>query len=193
MKIDNPLVWLAAGLLIVSLVYFFVPFDYDHILQNPGQLGYAGVFFVMLISNATIFLPLPGLAIVAAFGPLPGVNPLLVGVAAGLGGGVGEVTGYILGRGGEKALMARNPERYNKVRGWLEKHGIITIIILAAIPNPAFDLVGIVAGALKYEWWKFGIAAIIGNTVKCVVIATFSWAAAYYIGSSLMALALLFV
>jgi len=43
--------------------------------------------------------------------------------------------------------------------------------VLAAIPNPVFDVVGIVAGGLKYDWRKFLLAAVLGNIVKAMYVA----------------------
>ena len=47
-------------------------------------LGYPGIFLVALIANATILLPAPGAALVAAVGAI--FNPIGVGLAAGTGG-----------------------------------------------------------------------------------------------------------
>ncbi|HLD85636.1 MAG TPA: DedA family protein, partial [archaeon] len=51
--------------------------------------GYLGVFLAMLIVNASVFLPLPGFVIIVAAAAF--LNPLLVGVAAALGGAIGEL------------------------------------------------------------------------------------------------------
>jgi uncharacterized membrane protein YdjX (TVP38/TMEM64 family) len=131
--------------------------------------GYVGIFFVMLISSASVILPAPGLAVVFAAGKF--LNPLLVGIFAGLGAGIGELTGYLAGKGGREA--AAGNAHFARVEKWMMKNGFITILVLAAIPNPIFDLVGIAAGALKYDWKKFLLAAIIGNVIKATYIAYF--------------------
>ena len=53
-------------------------------IEEFQALGYPGIFLVALIANATILLPAPGAALVAAVGAI--FNPLGVGLAAGTGG-----------------------------------------------------------------------------------------------------------
>ena len=48
----------------------------------------------------------------------------------------------------------------------MEKYGDITILVLAFIPNPLFDLAGMVAGILKMPVWKFLIYCVIGKILK---------------------------
>ncbi len=179
MHFDRHLLLIVLALALAGAIYFSGISVYAQ--QHLVEFGYFGAFVIMLFSNATIFLPLPGLAAIVGLSAVPGINPILLGIASGIGGGIGEGTGYILGRGGENEIMKRTPALYKKVRDWMERHGVVTIVILGSIPNPAFDIVGIAAGALKYEWWKFMLAAIMGNVIKCALVASFSWAAAYYL------------
>ena len=53
----------------------------------------------------------------------------------------------------------------------MEKYGDITILVLAFIPNPLFDLAGIIAGILKMPVWKFLIYCIIGKVLKMMIFA----------------------
>ena len=66
----------------------------DHV-EEFAELGFFGAFLIMLIANATVILPAPGLAVIFAMGAV--LNPLGVGLSAGLGGALGEVTGYLAG------------------------------------------------------------------------------------------------
>ena len=132
-----------------------------------GAYGYLGVFIVAVIGNATVFLPVPGIAMVFASGSV--LNPLIVGLVSGVGEPLGELTGYMAGFGGSAVFEER--DRYERLKGWMKRHGFLTLLVLSAIPNPLFDLAGMTAGALKYPVWKFLLACWIGKTVKAVAIA----------------------
>ncbi len=136
-------------------------------LRQLEKLSYAGGFLAMLIGNATIILPVPGLILIFALGRA--LNPLLVGLIAGPGAALGEMSGYLAGYGGSAIIDDFN--LYHRIRRWMERYGPIVISLLAAIPNPAFDMAGIVAGSMRIEWWKFLIAAWIGKTIQAVLVA----------------------
>src|SRR4030067_524154 len=69
----------------------------DH-ADEFAQYGYPGIFLIALLSNATVFLPAPGAAVVFAMGGV--FHPLGVALAAGAGGALGELSGYLAGFGG---------------------------------------------------------------------------------------------
>jgi len=138
-------------------------------IREFAQFGYAGVFLISLISSATILIPLPGFAVVFALGRV--LNPFLVGVLAGLGSGIGELTGYMAGYAGHDAVTRTKLFRQHK-KG-LEKYGAPAIFLLAFIPNPAFDIAGIAAGAIKMRWWKFLIAVVLGKVLRYILLAYF--------------------
>jgi len=129
--------------------------------------GYVGVALVMFMSSATVILPAPGLAVVFAAGRF--LDPLLVGLFAGIGAAFGELTGYMAGYGGRQALERSG--RAGRIQKWMERNGFLTIFVFAALPNPAFDVVGIAAGGLKYDVRKFLLAAAMGNIVKASCMA----------------------
>lgn len=129
---------------------------------------------VSLIGNATIVLPVPALAV--TFGMGAALYWPLVGLVAGIGEALGESTGYLAGYGG--ATVIENRELYNRLQYWMENHGMLTIFILSAIPNPIFDLAGISAGASRYAFYKFILAAWLGKTIKTMI---FAWAGSHSI------------
>ena len=136
-------------------------------LRNLDKLAYLGAFLAMLVGNATLILPVPGLIFVFALGHT--LNPLLVGLIAGPGAALGEMTGYIAGYGGSAAVD--DFKVYTRIKGWMEKYGLVPITVLAAVPNPLFDMAGIVSGSLRIPWWKFLVAAWIGKTIQALIIA----------------------
>lgn len=173
---NSKLKGLAAVAISILLTLSILYFNPAAMLKGSiGGLGYFGIFLIMLISNATIILPAPGLLAVFAAGS--SYNIVLVGIAAGLGGALGESTGYLLGYGGEEMLGLKG-KMYGRVKKWMQSHGFITLVVLSAIPNPAFDVAGIAAGSLKYPWLRFFAACAIGISIKAVLFA--------YLGYSLM-------
>jgi len=138
----------------------------DH-LQELSGYGYAAVFIVGLVSNATIILPIPGLAASSLMGGI--FNPWLVGLAAGTGQALGELSGYMVGYSSQ-TLVDDNPT-YNRFYGWMRRYGLLTIFALALVPNPVFDLGGIAAGALRFPVWKFLLSCSAGKVIKNIAFA----------------------
>ena len=136
-------------------------------LQELEQYGYAAVFLVGLVSNATVVLPVPGLAVSSVMGGV--FNPWIVGLVGGLGQALGELTGYMAGYSGQ-TLVDGNPT-YNRLTRWMQRYGTWTIFVLALIPNPVFDLGGMAAGTLRFPLWKFLVSSIAGKVIKNIGFA----------------------
>ncbi|MCB2209273.1 VTT domain-containing protein [bacterium] len=136
-------------------------------LQSLQAYGYPGIFLFSILANATILVPVPGVVFTSAMGAV--FNPLWVSIAAGAGAAIGELSGYLAGFSGQ--AVVENSARYQRVTRWMEKYGDVTILVLAFIPNPLFDLAGIVAGILKMPVWKFLIYCVIGKILKMMMFA----------------------
>jgi len=150
----------AIGIPVLIYVFREQVRDFEH-------LGYLGAFLTMLVGNATVILPIPGLIVVFALGQT--LDPLLIGLAAGPGAALGELVGYFAGFSGSGVI--ENIGLYDRIEGWVKRYGPIVIAVLAAIPNPAFDIAGLVSGALGIRWWQFLLAAWIGKTIQAIAIA----------------------
>lgn len=161
------------ALLVVIGVTGFIFSIRDHV-EDFAAYGYPGIFLVMLMANATVIVPAPGVAVVFAMGSV--FNPFLVGLSAGLGGAIGEVSGYLTGFSGQGVV--ENTKAYERIQPWIERHGAWVILVLASFPNPFFDLAGIAAGAAKIPLWKFLFFGWIGQTIKMWL---FAYAGAYSI------------
>ena len=132
-----------------------------------SQYGYIGLFVIAMLSSASVFVPVPGLALAFATGGTP--EPLGVGLAIGSGAAVGELIGYLAGASGH-GLIEDN-SGYRRVAGWMERYGMWAVFGLAIIPNPLFDIVGIVSGVLRIPVWRFFCACWAGNVIKATAIA----------------------
>lgn len=138
-------------------------------LTDFKNYGYLGAFIISMLSAATIIVPVPGLAVVFVLGGL--LNPIFVGVASGAGEPLGELTGYMAGRGGHIAIKTRNRLNYEQIEAWMKRRGMLLVFVAASFPNPAFDLIGAAAGATRMPLWKFLLACWAGKTIKGLGIA----------------------
>jgi len=130
--------------------------------------GYLGVFIVCIIGNVSIILPVPFALVVYAFGST--LNPLLLGIVAGIGSTIGEMSAYIVGRGGRRVIESRYGGRLDTVKKLVEKHGMLVIFLVALLPIPD-DLLLIPLGMMKYPVKKLLFAMLLGKTVMCLFLA----------------------
>jgi membrane protein YqaA with SNARE-associated domain len=142
-------------------------FLYRDRVRELEAYGYPGIFLISLLSNATLILPVPGVLFTSAMGAV--FNPYLVALAAGSGATLGELTGYVAGFSGKAVI--ENRKWYDKVTVWMRKYGGITILVLAFVPNPVFDIAGMVAGALRMPLWKYLLYSWIGKVAKMLLFA----------------------
>jgi membrane protein DedA with SNARE-associated domain len=136
-------------------------------MEQFEAYGYPGIFLIALLANATILLPAPGIAIIYAMGAV--FNPFGVGLAAGTGGAIGELSGYLAGFSGQ-AVIERT-DIYDRIQPWVNKYGGWAILVLAAIPNPFFDAAGIAAGIAKMPFRTFLFFVWIGQLIKMTLFA----------------------
>ncbi|PKI40756.1 vacuole membrane protein KMS1-like isoform X2 [Punica granatum] len=98
-----------------------------------------------------------------ALGELP---PYFISRAARLSGGrldMEELDGSSGEDGGAVAHYLR------EIKRWLLTHSqhmnFFTILVLASVPNPLFDLAGIMCGQFGIPFWKFFLATLIGKAI----------------------------
>lgn len=58
------------------------------------------------------------------------------------------------------------------------RFGPLVIFVLSIIPNPFFDVVGLLAGASHMRLWHFLVAATLGKIIQATALA---WAGAFSI------------
>ncbi len=159
-----------AGLIVAIVIIVAVVYVYrrnPEIFQRLQGYGYLGAFVISVILNATVIVPVSNMTIIIALGAtLP--SPYIVGLAGGIGAGFGEMTGYIVGRSG-RGLLAKS-KVYARVEGWVKRWGWIAVFILSIFPL-FFDVVGIIAGALRMPMWRFFLACWLGRTIVYVFVA----------------------
>ena len=130
--------------------------------------GYLGIFIVNVIGSASLFFPVPGLAVAFVGGGVD-LNPFLVALLGAAGSTLGETTGWLAGWGGQ--VVVEKNKRYAQIESWMRRYGDITVFVMAAIPNPLFDVAGLASGSLRYPLWRFLGAAFLGKLVKYTLVS----------------------
>ncbi len=166
-------VWLRRAAQILGLVAVFaiavlaVVFS-ETIRDRFAELGYLAVFVITIVASATLILPAPAALTVGVFAETL-QNPWLVGLTAATGQTVGELTGYYVGWSG-KAVLER-VRGYETVRRWMQRAGGPTLFVLALIPNPFFDIAGMIAGATRFGVFRFVAFSWPGRAIKNIGFA----------------------
>lgn len=142
-------------------------------LARYGVLAYPILFVLQMLVSATLFLPAPGVAVVAAAGTF--LDPLWVGIVAGLGSATGELSGYLLGYYGRRAVPTDRPRLWRLTERGFQRWGFVALIVLAMIPNPVFDALGILAGGLRYPIGRFWLSTALGKILKFCGVSYLSW------------------
>ena len=151
---------LPAAAFALAIAVTAILFVYRDNVSELGNAGYLGSFLISLVANGTIILPMPGIIVLFALGAT--FNPWLIGITAGTGGAIGELTGYAAGFSGRGIL--RNNSLYIRAVGWVRKWGIWVVLLFTVTPLP-LDVVGIAAGALRFPIWKFLLVCALGKTI----------------------------
>jgi len=151
-------------IIILSIVIVFILYSLRDSVSTFSELGYVGVFIISFISSGTIIFPVPGWAVVIGMATV--LNPVILGICAGTGSALGELTGYFLGMGGNYIM----DKRTKTLQTLMQKHGTIILFVLAFIPNPFFDVAGIIAGASKIRIHNFMIPVIAGKVIRYIIL-----------------------
>ena len=155
------LVVLAVGLGIIAAVWSLRGF-----IASAKLAGYPGVFFLSFLGSVSMVLPVPGLISLCGFSLV--LNPFLLGLLAGVGETIGEISGYAVGYGGGSVIEKRR--FYPKLKYWMERRGIVVLFVVSLIPNPVFDVVGIAAGSVRFSLPRFLATVWAGKTLKGIMV-----------------------
>lgn len=157
-------------MLVLSIAIIFVAFYFQQNLSHFKAWGIFGIFMINFIGSATLFLPAPAIATVVAGGAL---YPIFwVAFFSALGAAGGDMIGYLLGKSSTSVLIdAQKQAWYPKLHALFSKYGGIVILVFAFIPNPLFDVIGIIAGVSSYSPWRFFILLFAGRFFRDIILA----------------------
>jgi len=158
-------------LFIVSLAVSFGAFYYKDFFAQAKSLGLFGIFIINFVSSATFFVSGPAFLTVIAGGAI--YHPLLVAFVASLGASTGDLISFALGHAGRHVALKRFEKHPSFVflENLFKKHGIWIIFLLAFIPNPFFDAVGLIAGVFRFNWKIFFILILLGRFARFILLA----------------------
>jgi len=110
----------------------------QRLVQSP--VGLLVLFGLSALSTATMILPAPGLALTAIAGGA--ADPVVVGLVAGLGQAIGELTGYFAGQSGRSFLPESTA--ISRLDRWLQRGVVPLAADLERLP--------LAAGSIDLVW-----------------------------------------
>jgi membrane protein DedA with SNARE-associated domain len=140
----------------------------DAAVDVIDALGYAGVFFLMLLESACIPVPSEAIMLFAGFNVHEGNMTLLGIVAAGvLGNVVGSWAAYAAGYYGRLELLDKNRFIHINRRhlewadNWFQRHGDATVFFTRMLPIIR-TFISLPAGVAKMPFWRFTVLTLAG-------------------------------
>lgn len=134
-------------------------------IGRVSRVNYVGLLFICFLANSTIFLPAPSLMIAASCAII--MNPWFVALFAAMGSTMGELVGYAFGTV-TKDLSQRFQRILDKLTGKIHNQTLL-VFILAILPLPLFDIVGVYSGGTKMNLIKFSAVCFAGKLIKFLV------------------------
>lgn len=154
-------------IVLITAVSFWLAINPEWVM-GFGNWGYVGAFLISLVASATIILPAPGIAVIIAMGSA--LDPVLLGVVAGLGSAVGEMSGYLAGSSGRALIPNSRRAQFEQLHRLTDRYGGWILFLLSAIPFPLFDFAGIIAGMLKMPIPAFLATVAAGKSIKYILM-----------------------
>ncbi len=174
--------FLTGGMLFAVLVSYlifsvptisdFIEIVWDKVVEYSYDLGYLGAFFMSWLGNSTIVIPFPYTALVFLFGA-SGLNPMALGILAGVGATLGESISYIVGFLGYKVTKDKYRKNMSALRKLIDtrpKFAIFFFFLIGATPIPD-DVFIIPLGLIRYNVFRAIIPFAIGKIVLTSIIA----------------------
>jgi membrane protein YqaA with SNARE-associated domain len=144
-----------------AAIYYREYFEYFQ------YLGYPSAFVFGFIAGSSLPMPLPYLIVTFSLGGV--LNPTLVGLASGVGAGIGGALVYLFGSNGSWLLPGinifkahTNPEEstkaeklYARLQQWTHRRGSLVVFLMSSIFNPVFAPMAVAIGAFRFGFWRF--------------------------------------
>jgi membrane protein YqaA with SNARE-associated domain len=157
-------------------IYFVV--RYWQSIAELGQYGYLGAFIIAFVAGSSIPTPISYLLLTFTFGGI--LNPAGVGLASGVGAGLGGTLIFLLGRQGRRFLprirhysvdQQASNKMADKFVDLAQRRGSVVVFVMSAMLNPVFAPMAIALGALRFRLIKFFAMCVAGNILKAMIIS----------------------
>ncbi|DAC73145.1 MAG TPA: DedA family protein [Thermoplasmata archaeon] len=141
-------------------------------LSTISLLGYAGIFFLMMLESMVVPVPSEFVMPFAGFLVAQGsFNFIFVIIASTLGSITGSLIFYYIGKTGGHRLVEKygkyvlvDTEDIKKTEEWFNKRGELTVFIARLVPVVR-HLISLIAGIGKMNVKKFTVYTILGATI----------------------------
>jgi membrane protein YqaA with SNARE-associated domain len=157
----------------------FLVYHWQYVVKLE-QHGYLGLFLISLLAGSPVPIPTPSMILTFTLGSL--LNPIYIGMVAGLGNTIGNSFIYYTGRAGLKIFTdfshsnsrvgrLLNSERLSRIinsGSWKE---MAVVFLLFMYPNPAATPLILAMGAERFSFPKFLVVCWSGKTVQGLVLA----------------------
>jgi len=157
----------------------FLIYNWKYVVRLE-QHGYVGLFLISLLAGSPVPIPTPSMVLTFTLGSL--LNPLFVGLAAGMGNTIGNALIYYTSRGGIKyftdfskpdsrlgrLLGGRNISKILNSKNWGE---MAIIFLLYVYPNPVATPLVLAMGAARYNFTKFLVVCWLGKVAQGMLFA----------------------
>ena len=150
--------------------------SYQHSLQTGG---YPYIVFLMALESSVVPIPseviIPPAVLMAVAGTSAMSLPGIV-LAAAFGSWLGASVMYGASRAAGRPLVIRygrlvlvTPAKVEQAERWSERFGSFGIFLSRMLPVVR-HLIGIPAGIVRMNYWKFSIYTLLGSLVWCGVL-----------------------
>ncbi len=141
-----------------------------------GALGvYLIIFLISTFANMTILFPIPYALALVFLGTQIATNPeyadiniWLLGIVAGSGAAIGEITAYYLGKGSAKLMESKESESIKKMKERIKRGYAVPLMFLCAATFIPDDPLLILLGYASYPLWKMLVTYFFGKITLCI-------------------------
>lgn len=167
--------------ILITLIFLIVLISFTIFIVTPEKIvekiglknSYFVLWFFAFLGGTSILFPFPYYLFTFSFGAA-GLNPLLLGISAGLGTLIGDATTYFLAYFGRKTLSKKNPKFLEKMLDIATKNKfqfMIFAFLYASFIPLSDDLIMIPAGVIKYPYKRLAISMGLGKIFLNTMIA----------------------
>jgi membrane protein YqaA with SNARE-associated domain len=146
-----------------------------HVLALYGGVG----LFAMSFLDSS-FVPFPGindLALIVLAGQHPARAPFYAFMST-VGSLLGCYVVYGIARSGGRLAGGKSSSTKGSARRWLERNDLVAMLVMCLLPPPApLKIFVITAGALRMNALNFGVALLLGRSLR---FAAEAWLGARY-------------
>ncbi|MFC1663281.1 VTT domain-containing protein [Patescibacteria group bacterium] len=146
---------------------------WEQAITFSQDYGYWGGLIFAFLAHTTIIIPVPYTILLVYLGST-GLNVIWLGLMAGLGASIGELTSYLVGLAGGAFVWKKYGQHFKALKKILEKKPRMMpwiIFLFGASPLPD-DVLLIPLGMIRYNFFKAVIPMAIG---KIILTTIFAW------------------